>query len=275
MRVVVADINLHPAEETAQLVGSAGGTAVAVQLDVSSREENVALAERIAADFDGPPDVLALNAGVMAPSPLLEAEEAGWRWLVEVNLFGVLYGVQTFVPRMLATGRPGHVVITASSGGMAAHAPHDGNRIVLGAGEPSDHGQSNGYGVVKHAVVALAEFLSGDLAGTPVGVSVLCPGHHATGIYENSALHRPDAYGGPMSGQTLAAVQHISEMTDSFASAMPEGTKSPDEAADRVVRAIREGHFWVFTHPQWRAPIDQRYAQVCAGFDDAVSFPAG
>ena len=270
-RVVVADLRLDAAEETAAIIQAERGTAEATQLDVSSREQHVDLANRIDAEYDGV-DVLVLNAGVMASGPLLATEEAGWRWLVDVNLFGVLYGVQTFVPRMLDRERPGHGVITASHGGMAANAPHDGNRIVLGSDRPHAHGDSQGYGVVKHAVVALAEFLSGDLAGTPIGVSVLCPGHHATGIYTNSARHRPDAYGGPMSGDQLDAVEHIAKMTDEYAASMPEGTKSPDEAAARVLRAIREGHFWVFTHPQWRGPIDQRYSQVDAGLEDAATF---
>jgi NAD(P)-dependent dehydrogenase (short-subunit alcohol dehydrogenase family) len=210
----------------------------------------------------------------MSVSPILQPEELGWRWIVEVNLFGVIYGLQTFVPRMLASGRDGHVVNTASLAGMIA-GNVKGNRVTLGHGRPEHPNMIYGYMATKHAVVAISEMLCQELAGTRVGVSVLCPSHHDhTGIYENSALYRPETYGGPMTSEEVRATAHPSQAQSGVpVPTFPVSTpRDPAECAEQVLRAIREGHFYVFTHPENRKIIEHRFSQIRSGLDDAATF---
>jgi NAD(P)-dependent dehydrogenase (short-subunit alcohol dehydrogenase family) len=272
MTVVVADNRLGEAEAVAAAIADRGGRAVAIEVDVTDRDSVEALADRVAADLGGV-SVLVNNAGVVSYTPVLEPEEKGWRWITDVNLFGVVHGVQTFVPRMLASGREGHVVNVASLAGVVGGGGVMGNRITLGDGDPTV-GAMYGYMATKHGVVAVTETLAGDLSGTPIGVSVLCPSHHEhTNIYENSARHRPTEAGGPMSDAEIAATLGASDVKREETYGERERVqRTPEECAGRVVRAIREGHFWIFTHPETRPAIEHRFRQIMAGFDDAAAF---
>jgi NAD(P)-dependent dehydrogenase (short-subunit alcohol dehydrogenase family) len=264
MRVVVADNRLDAAESVAAGIVTLGRTAIAMPVDVTKRESVDALADRVDAELGGA-DVLVNNAGVGAPSSYLEADDAGWNWVLDVNLYGVLYGIQAFVPRMLASGREGHVVNTASFGGVIGPLCLEGNRTRGGDGAPTDAGTMKSYMVSKHAVVAMSEGLAGDLDGTPIGVSVLCPAHHEpSGIYENSAKYRPAEYGGPD--------PRIADLAADARRRHSEGDRSTSELAGRVVRAIRERHFWIFTHPENRWIVERRIEHMLAGFDDAASY---
>jgi len=203
-------------------------------------------------------------------SPLLEPEENGWRWIVDVNLFGVVYGLQTFLPRMLASGREGHVVNVASFAGVVGGGGLDNNRIMLGENAP-EKGAMYGYMATKHAVVAVTETLAVDLKGTRIGVSVLLPSHHEnTGIWENSPRYRPEGYGGPMSDAEFQGIAGPSQQK--AAQSRVAFKREPPECAARVVRAIREGHFYIFTHPETRPAIEHRFAQMMAAYDDAEAF---
>ena len=123
------------------------------------------------------------------------------------------------------------------------------NRIRLGNANPEALGAMYGYMATKHAVVALSEMLALDLSGSRIGVSVLCPSHHEnTGIFERTDEQREEALG----------------------AGRPQ--KFPDECAARVMRAIREGQFFIFTHPDTRAAVEHRCAQLLAGFDDSAAF---
>jgi NAD(P)-dependent dehydrogenase (short-subunit alcohol dehydrogenase family) len=273
MTVVVADNRLAAAELVAKHIEDRGGRAVAIEVDVTQRDSMIALADRVDTELGGA-SLLVNNAGVMSVSPILRPEELGWRWIVEVNLFGVIYRLQTFVPRMLASGRDGHVVNTASLAGLIAGNVR-GNRISLGHGQVEHQTMIYGYMATKHAVVAISEMLCQELAGTRIGVSVLCPSHHDnTGIYENSALYRPPAYGGPMTPEEVLATAHPGQAQPAAgASTAPISTpRDPAECADRVLRAINEGHFYVFTHPENRKIVEHRFSQIRAGLDDAATF---
>ena len=264
MTVVIADNRLDAAEVVATRIETNGGRASPMQVDVTIRDSVIALADRVDDELGGA-SVLVNNAGVAAPSPLLEPEESGWRWVMDVNVFGVLYGIQTFVPRMLASGEEAHVVNTASYGGVIGPACFENNRTTGGTGNPKDPGPMKSYMVSKHGVVALSEGLAGDLDGTRVGVSVLCPEHHEpSSIYENSASFRPAEFGGP--------IPEIAGLAAEAAKRRHEGSKDATELAARVVRAIRERHFYIFTHPEGRGLVERRFEQILAGFDDAGSF---
>jgi NAD(P)-dependent dehydrogenase (short-subunit alcohol dehydrogenase family) len=270
--VVVADNRLAAAEVVARAIDGEGGRAVAMAVDVTQRADVEALAERVDADLGGA-SVLVNNAGVVSFTPVAQAEEAGWRWIVDVNLFGVVYGLQAFLPRMLESDRDAHIVNTASLAGVVGGGGLDANRIRLGTAKPEAMGAMYGYMATKHAVVAISETLARDLSGSRIGVSVLCPSHHEdTGIFENSARYRPESAGGPMTPEEVHAIlgRVDEQREETLGAGRPR--RFPDECAARVVRAIREGHFYVFTHPETRAAVEHRCAQQLAGFDDASSF---
>jgi NAD(P)-dependent dehydrogenase (short-subunit alcohol dehydrogenase family) len=275
MTVAIADLRLPAAQLVASAISSRGGHAFAAEVDVSSRESVESLAERMDAELGGA-NVLVNNAGVMSPTPLLRSEELGWRWIVEVNLLGVVYGLQAFVPRMLERGQPSHVVNVASLGGMIAGGGTDHNRIRVGERRPGPPRTIYGYFATKHAVVAISEALSSELDGTCTGLSVLCPSHHhGTGIFENSARFRPPKYGGQMTPEELRGTARSSQQGEGALAAVLDDNatgKDPAECAARVVRAIRENHFYIFTHPNSRAVIEERFARVRAGLDDADTF---
>jgi NAD(P)-dependent dehydrogenase (short-subunit alcohol dehydrogenase family) len=272
MTVVVADNRLTEAEVVAKEIERGGSRAIAVEVDVTRRESVVALCDRVDDELGGA-SVLVNNAGVVSFTPVAEAEERGWRWIVDVNLFGVLYGIQTFLPGMLERGAEGHIVNTASLAGVVGGGGLVSNRIRVGDSPPAELGAMYGYMATKHAVVAISETLARDLSGSRIGVSVLCPSHHEnTGIFDNSARFRPEAVGGPMTAEEQRATFGRTDAQREDAFGWRPQPRFPDECAARVVRAIREGHFYVFTHPETRAVVEHRYAEMLAGFDDADSF---
>src|SRR5215469_12525548 len=171
MTSVVADNRLAAAELVAADIVRQGGRAVAMPVDVTDRASVEAMADRVDKELGGA-SILVNNAGVVSYSPMLQPEEKGWRWIVDVNLFGVVYGLQTFVPRMIASRRESHVVNVASLAGVIGGLGTTDNRLQLGGGKPRG-GAMYGYMATKHAIVAISETLAGDLRDTPVGVSVL------------------------------------------------------------------------------------------------------
>jgi len=269
MTVVLADNRLADAEVVAKEIERTGGRAVAIEVDVTKRDSVTALADRVDSELGGA-SVLVNNAGVISFSPVLQPEELGWRWIVDVNLFGVVYGLQTFLPRMLDSGRDAHVVNVASLAGVIGGGGTIANRIQLGTGQP-ELGAMYGYMATKHAIVAISETLAGDLSGTRVGVSVLLPSHHEnTGIWENSARYRPETFGGPMTPEEIRATSGNRDQRS--AGSRVAFQREPSECAARVVRAIREGHFYIFTHPETRPAIEHRFSQINTAYDDAAAF---
>ena len=271
MTAVIADNRLTEAEHVAEEIIRSGGSAVPIEVDVTNRDSFEAMADRVDADLGGA-SILVNNAGVVSYSPVLEPEEKGWRWIVDVNLFGVVYGLQTFLPRMFDGKRKCHIVNVASLAGVVGGAGTTDNRLHLGVSKPQ-FGAMYGYLATKHAVVAISETLAGDLRDTQIGVSVLCPSHHEhTGIWDNSARYRPERFGGPMTREEIDATG--GNVKEKSASARVAFQREPSECAARVVRAIRDGHFYIFTHPETRPPVESRLKQILTGFDDANDFIA-
>ncbi len=267
--MVIADNRISEAQLVAEQIIDSGGSALAIEVDVTNRDSLEALADRVDTDLGGA-SILVNNAGVVSYSPVLKPEEEGWRWIVDVNLFGVVYGLQTFLPRMLDSGRQCHVLNVASFAGVIGGSGTTDNRLHLGVSKPQ-FGAMYGYMATKHAVVAISETLAADLRDTPIGVSVLCPAHHEhTGIWDNSARYRPERFGGPMTKEEIEATG--GNLEEKSASSRVAFQREPSECAARVVRAIREGHFYIFTHPEARPPVEARMRQILEAFDDAQDF---
>ena len=201
-------------------------------LDVTDREAFEAVALAIDAAHGGI-DILVNNAGVGVEGPLRAARYADWDFGLGVNLGGVINGIQTFVPRMLARGKGGHIVNTAS---LAA-------TIVM----PSQYGI---YTTTKAAVIALSESLRLDLAPDGIGVSVLCPGFVKSNIHEAN-LNRP-AHLRAESGFG-ASEQALSERVPG------DDWMAPEDVGEMVATAIAEDQPYIVTHGQFRAQMQARF----------------
>jgi NAD(P)-dependent dehydrogenase (short-subunit alcohol dehydrogenase family) len=227
MKLVLADVE-EPALRAAEAELRAGGADVlALRTDVSDGAAVEALAEAAYARH-GRVHVLCNNAGVGGATSNLpgiwNVPEQSWRWVLGVNLMGVVHGLQSFVPRMLDAGEEGHIVNTSS---------------VMGVW--SGHGAV--YNVSKHAVTSLSEGLWSDLRsfGAPIGVTVLLPGLVASRI--NTAARN---WQDPLKVELRPEIaRHLEEMEASY---LRDGM-SPERVGEITLSAIRERCFYAFTHP--------------------------
>jgi NAD(P)-dependent dehydrogenase (short-subunit alcohol dehydrogenase family) len=234
MKVVLADVEAAALAGTARDLSAAGATLLAVRTDVSKATEVENLAQKTLNAF-GAVHLLFNNAGVGHPGAVWEATLADWEWVIGVNLWGVIHGIRTFVPLMLAQNTEGHVVNTASMAGLTA---------------------AGGYGiysVTKHGVVNLSESLYYDLKerGAKIKASVLCPGSVNTGFVD-AARNRPGAQA--QSHGDTAATSLIRHAMKSW---LP-----PQRVADQVFEAIREERFYILTHSDWKPLIQKRVESI-------------
>jgi NAD(P)-dependent dehydrogenase (short-subunit alcohol dehydrogenase family) len=245
--VVVADLDGDEAESVAAAIRDRGGEAETVAVDVGDAASVQALADATNARF-GRVDVLCNNAGVSTFNLLQDQTLDDWRWVVNVNLWGVVHGVQTFLPILREQGTPAHIVNTASIAGLLSGVAFIGP-----------------YSATKVAVVSISETLRQELAmaGLPIGVSVLCPSSVDTRVME-SERGRPGALGVERRTETAEAVRL--SIRDSFTG--PTGL-TPRQVAARVLEAVRAGEFWIVTHPGERAVVEARFAGILDAFPKA------
>ena len=242
--VVVADLDGSEAEVVAAGIREGGGDAIAVTVDVS----DVDAVERLAAttiDRYGRVDVLCNNAGVSTFNLFRDQTLDDWKWVVAVNLWGVVHGVQTFVPIMRDQGTPAHIVNTASIAGLLSGVAFIGP-----------------YCATKVAVVSISETLAQELAieESPIGVSVLCPSSVDTKVME-SERGRPAELG----------VEQRTEMPESVRLMIRDGFtgptgQTPAQVATRVLEAIRNREFWIITHRDLVPTVETRFTGILAGF---------
>ena len=255
MNVVMADVQAGALERAAAEVAARGAPVLAFALDVSKAAEVQALADATQARF-GAPHFVFNNAGIAVGGLIWEHTLADWEWLVGVNLMGVAHGVRVFTPMMLAAaaadpGYRGHIVNTASMAGLV-NAPNMGV-----------------YNVTKHAVVALSETLYQDLrlVTDQIGASVLCPFFVPTGI-GRSERNRPDE---ACAQEPTRSQQVAKAMMDKAVSA---GKVSAEEVVQRVFDAVREGRFYVFSHPKALAGVQTRLEDVLQSRNPSDPFAA-
>ncbi|HVC70564.1 MAG TPA: SDR family NAD(P)-dependent oxidoreductase [Acidimicrobiales bacterium] len=237
MKIVLADIEDGALKDTEATFTASGADVVSVVTDVSVGASVEELRDKALSHF-GAVHLIHNNAGVAVGGPVWTVSEPDWSWVLGVNLWGVIHGIRAFVPVLLEQGE-GHVVNTASLAGLTSPA-------MLGP-----------YNVTKHSVVTLSETLYRDLAafGSPVGVSVLCPGFVRTGIAE-SDRNRPDW--APAS--TLPeGVEFQGVVRNLVASGI-----APAEVADQVIDAVRHNRFYIITHPDTFAMVETRLRDILA-----------
>jgi NAD(P)-dependent dehydrogenase (short-subunit alcohol dehydrogenase family) len=254
MKVVLSDVEEPTLTETTRALRKDGAEVHAVVTDVSKPDQVQALADESVKRF-GAVHVLCNNAGIGMPTPFSwETTLDDWKWIIEVNLMGVVHGLRSFVPIMLEQGSESHIVNTASIAGLIA-----------GGDIPS-------YAVTKFGVVALSEHLYLELerAGAKTKVSVLCPGFVATNIMDserNRPADRSDASEVPTDPQSEAFREWFSGQVD-------EGLR-PRDVGDQVLSAIREERFYILTHPDWNYMIEHRVRTILDGGNPSLVPPPG
>lgn len=242
MKVMLADIEAAPLAEAAESMP--GSTPYLI--DVSDAAAVEQMAETVYKNL-GACHLLFNNAGVAPdPKPVWAQSLETWKWLLDVNLYGVIHGIRSFVPRMLAGGHEGHIVNTASVAGL-----HGGPMI-------------SPYYATKHAVVGLSEslYLELGIVKSRLSASVLCPAFVKTKIGE-SGRNRPGQ------GPSTPGSDEFSAMIKSF---IEQGV-SPESIADKVFAAIEEERFWILTHPDFDPAIRARMEGMMEGRNPVLRPP--
>jgi NAD(P)-dependent dehydrogenase (short-subunit alcohol dehydrogenase family) len=207
--------------------------AVAVGCDVTERSSVEALADRAWTEF-GHVDVLVNNAGVLPPRALLiDIDERDARWVLDVNVVGVVLGCAVFGRRFVDQATPAHIVNTGSENSLGV--PHTNAAV---------------YTASKHAVLGLSDVLRRELPDF-VGVSILCPGIVASEI-ASASRNRHERYGGPL---------HVTPRTPA-----PGVGLRPDEVGARVVEAVERGDFYIVTHPPVVELAEERWQEISRAF---------
>jgi NAD(P)-dependent dehydrogenase (short-subunit alcohol dehydrogenase family) len=243
MKVMLADIERGALDSALKELSNFGPNVRGVACDVADAD-SVERAARAAYEAFGNVHVVCNNAGVAAGGGIDNISLDNWRWVIDVNLMGVLHGISSFLPRMRAHGEGGHIVNTASMAGM-----------INGMG-------FSPYAATKFAVVAMSEGLATQLKPHGIGVSVVCPSFVRTGIGE-SGRNRPERYGQP---PALDPASPAAMIVAEIARRLQAGL-DPAEVAARVLSAIREDELYVFTHPNMREEVDGRFAAIRAAMD--------
>lgn len=241
MRLALADIQADTLAATADEVRGKGAQVLAETVDVSRAADVERLARRTLEAF-GAVHLVFNNAGVAAGGLVWEHTVNDWEWVLGVNLWGVIHGVRTFVPIMLAQGDECHVVNTASVAGLLSPQ-------LMGV-----------YNVSKHGVVTLTETLFQDLrvTGARIGVSLLCPAFVPTGIAHSHRNRPAELHDAAAPTASMIAAQKASEK------AVSSGRITAPEVARMTFDAIRESRFYVITHPRILGSVELRLQDVVA-----------
>lgn len=243
MQVMLADLEPGALDQALKGLSQFGAAVRGVHCDVADPDSVERAAQTTFGAF-GKVHVLCNNAGVAAGGGIDTISVDNWRWVVDVNLMGVVYGVRSFLPHIRAHGEGGHIVNTASMAGM-----------INGMG-------FSPYAATKFAVVAMSEGLLPQLQPFGIGVSVLCPAYVRTRIGE-SGRNRPERYG---KTQPLDPASPAAAMVAEIAKLIEAGL-DPAEVAQRVLAAIRADQLYIFTHPHMREWTDARFAAIQAAMD--------
>jgi NAD(P)-dependent dehydrogenase (short-subunit alcohol dehydrogenase family) len=235
MKVVLAGINTENLEKAQSTLADHGAETLCVRTDVSKREDVEALAKKTLDQYGGV-HLLVNNAGFGAGLSIWESSCEDWEWVLGVNLWGVIYGIKTFVPIMLAQNEPGHIVNTASIAGLLPYHP------------------SAPYQVAKHAAIALTENLYYSLiqAETKLRASVLCPGFVKTRILEAERNRPQELENEPaeMTPEQVEILQYLQKSVDTGI--------SPQEVAEILFQGIEEEKLYIGTHPDLVPSVQER-----------------
>jgi len=216
-RVAVTDVSVDTAQQTAASISDAGREARAFALDVSDAEQ-VAEVARLVQGAMGAPSILVNNAGIAVGGNFLDTSAESWERVVSINLMGVVHCSRAFLPGMVASGQPGHVVNIASMLGYTAA-----------------RGVS-AYCATKYGVVGFSECLRAELAGQQIGVSVICPGVVKTNIIASGVLESKD--------------HDVEERRQAVQAFYEKRNYPPERVAQAIIKAIRKNRAMVPVTPE-------------------------
>lgn len=237
-RVVIADVEQAALNTAVEELKTQDIDATGIHTDVSQSAEVDALAKKVLTDF-GQVNLLFNNAGVGGGGQLENINLQDWQWILGVNLWGVIHGLQAFYPHMLEHG-DGHIINTGSIAGMTSYpnmAP---------------------YNASKHAVVTISETIYAELQEkkSTLGISVLCPGIVRTGII-NSERNRPEHLRRPFIPPEPDQPDRLQLMAEIYLNSV-----EPPSVADMVFEAVRTRQFYIWTDSVYDAPIRQRHESI-------------
>ena len=238
MNVVLADIEQDALDAAVTKISNFGVDAVGIAVDVMDKNSVQSLTKE-SIDAFGNIHILCNNAGVAPPAideAIWDHDMSDWDWVMGVNFYGVLYGIQSFLPHMIEHQEEGHVLNTVSMAGIL--------------------GLEGSYGVSKFAALSLSEGLFQSLKkiNSRIGASVLCPGFVATNIID-SQRNRPEH---------LASDKKSNFLLKQLASSVLKRGKKPDEIATRAIEAIQANNFYILPHPIYDERVKDRYERILA-----------
>ena len=242
MNVVAADIREDHITAAHEAIADEGlsDRVRFLALDVTDREAFAAAAEEAEAIF-GKLHVLCNNAGIGLLKPITKASEADWDWAVDVNLNSMFNGVKALLPRIRRHGEGGHIVNTASMAGVLQYS------------------QAGIYVTTKFAVVGFSEALRAELAPEGIGVSAFCPGGVRTNIRDYEAT-RPERYA--TETEAPPGPPPAFSFTDAQREKLAGLTATPEQAGELVLQGIRDNALYIFTAPEFRAGVEERFAAI-------------
>lgn len=247
MNLVLADVERPALDRAEAELRDAGHEVLAVEIDVRDHDQIVDL-ERAARQRFGNIHVLCNNAGVGAGGPVADPTNMeAWRWTIDINLWGVIYGCKVFLPGMIEHGEPSHIVNTASMAGL-------GSAALMGP-----------YNISKYGVVALSETMSKEMQmmQTSVGVSVLCPAFVSTGIAKSDRNMPSDVRAAIPEQPAVGGMQAVIE------SLVANGIDTA-VVGEAVLDAVRNDRFWILTHDEAKPGVTARAEEIVNGVNPSL-----
>ena len=245
-RVVLADIDQNSLHQAVEGLRADGAEAYGVVCDVTQLAAVQHLADE-SFRLLGEVNLVFNNAGIAYGSPLADVTHGDWRWVIDVDLWGPIHGVEVFLPRLIEQGGDRHIMFTSSFAGMVSNA---------GLGP---------YCVAKFGVVALAESLSRELKGAGIGVSVLCPMILDTPIIANSERTRSNDYGA-RTNQTEEAVQGLAAIITPT-----DDSVHVEDVARLSADAVLANRLYILPHRASRDSIRRRFERIDRTYDEQAA----
>jgi NAD(P)-dependent dehydrogenase (short-subunit alcohol dehydrogenase family) len=245
-RVVLADIDKAALDQAVEGLRASGAEAYGVICDVTKLDAVQHLADE-AFRLLGEVNLVFNNAGIAYAGAISDITHGDWRWVIDVDLWGPIHGVEAFLPRMIEQGGDRHIMFTSSFAGMVGNA---------GLGP---------YCVAKFGVVALAESLSRELKGEGIGVSVLCPMILDTQIMTNSERTRSDDYGArsELKDETVQGLTGVVTPTDVDVHA--------DDVARLTADAVVANRLYILPHRASRDSIRRRFERIDRTYEEQAA----
>ena len=252
MNVVIGDIDTDQLEQARAKLEAQGIAVLAVPMDVTRQDQWQAVAEQAKTRF-GNVHMLVNNAGVTGtPCAIEQMDEKDWRWVLDVNLMGVIYGTAAIVPLIKEHGEGGWLINVASMAGM----------VGVAYGGP--------YTATKVAVVGMSESWHAEFKPHNIQVSVLCPGFVKTRINQSqrnkhAEYRKEESAEGESDGNVSALADHLQSVIDAGL--------APEIVGERMVEAIGAGELYIFTHPNYRKVTQARYKAIDEAFERSAASP--